>query len=327
MFCAFWCASRCMGVSRLLYSSSSNGGISSHSDFCHSKLTAISPLLQEDSLLLQLVEKHGRKWSDIASEMQFRTAEQIRGRYTISLAPERRSGAWTRDEHKVLLREQNRIGMFGCCSLCLLCLFRVSGGQCLLTSCLWWLKKACWGLVSHIITSYLCMFLSNLQVIAGLTSPVCWTAVWASRSAATSLRRFYQGPSCIWSHWGRQVSGGLFFLFVLLRFGHVFSLFISIRKVELFSEVTNALKSFCNCLRITLSSVRLIPVVRAFSSHRFTRHLPSSVSCTGYNELTESEIEQLVTYLQVKRSSSTVSIHKVRWRWCAALFCVPLCEL
>lgn len=39
----------------------------------------------------------------------------------------------------------------------------------------------------------------------------------------------------------------------------------------------------------------------------------------GYKELSEEEIEQLVTYLQVRRSSSTVSIHKVLCMCCHLL--------
>ncbi len=61
-------------------------------------------------MLKDLVARHGFKWAEIAAEMQFRTAEQIRGRYTISLTPDRVNGSWTREEHRILLDSHQALG-------------------------------------------------------------------------------------------------------------------------------------------------------------------------------------------------------------------------
>jgi hypothetical protein len=58
---------------------------------------------QEDELLLELVEKYGKKWSKIASIMKGRTGKQIRDRYLNNLNPEIVDKDWTPEEDNLIL--------------------------------------------------------------------------------------------------------------------------------------------------------------------------------------------------------------------------------
>lgn len=58
---------------------------------------------QEDELLLELVEKYGKKWSKIASIMKGRTGKQIRDRYLNNLNPEIVDKDWTSEEDNLIL--------------------------------------------------------------------------------------------------------------------------------------------------------------------------------------------------------------------------------
>lgn len=54
--------------------------------------------------------KHGEKWAKIASEMPGRTADQIRGRYLVSLNPTNNTAPWTSEEYKILLSTHYKLG-------------------------------------------------------------------------------------------------------------------------------------------------------------------------------------------------------------------------
>lgn len=54
--------------------------------------------------------KHGEKWAKIATEMPGRTADQIRGRYLVSLNPTNNTAPWTSEEYKILLNTHYKLG-------------------------------------------------------------------------------------------------------------------------------------------------------------------------------------------------------------------------
>ena len=56
----------------------------------------------EDLRLLELVEKHGEKWSKIASLMKGRTGKQIRDRYVNYLRPNIKQKRWSQEEDNLL---------------------------------------------------------------------------------------------------------------------------------------------------------------------------------------------------------------------------------
>ena len=60
--------------------------------------------------MVELVMKHGEKWAKIATEMPGRTADQIRGRYLVSLNPTNNTAPWTSEEYKILLNTHYKLG-------------------------------------------------------------------------------------------------------------------------------------------------------------------------------------------------------------------------
>jgi hypothetical protein len=59
--------------------------------------------IQEDEMISNLVEKYGKKWSIIASQMKTRNGRQIRERYVNYLESNIIHGNWTAEEDDKLL--------------------------------------------------------------------------------------------------------------------------------------------------------------------------------------------------------------------------------
>ncbi|KAG8378866.1 hypothetical protein BUALT_Bualt07G0029200 [Buddleja alternifolia] len=66
---------------------------------------------EEDSLLINLVEKHGvRKWSQIAQILKGRIGKQCRERWHNHLRPDIKKDLWTEEEDKILIEAHAEIG-------------------------------------------------------------------------------------------------------------------------------------------------------------------------------------------------------------------------
>ncbi|CAM9887171.1 unnamed protein product, partial [Sphacelaria rigidula] len=64
----------------------------------------------QDKQVLELVEKHGKKWAKIAEEMPRRLAKRIRERYVNHLDPSLNHGEWTAEEEFILVEKFNQLG-------------------------------------------------------------------------------------------------------------------------------------------------------------------------------------------------------------------------
>ncbi|KAI4350672.1 hypothetical protein L6164_005104 [Bauhinia variegata] len=66
---------------------------------------------EEDSVLIQLVERHGlKKWSEIAKSLTGRVGKQCRERWHNHLRPDIRKDAWTTEEDYILIEAHQQVG-------------------------------------------------------------------------------------------------------------------------------------------------------------------------------------------------------------------------
>jgi hypothetical protein len=69
---------------------------------------------EEDSRLIDLVEKHGRKWAELARMMPGKGRRQIRNRYMNALQPEINWEEWTDEEQQELYKLHAKFGNQWC---------------------------------------------------------------------------------------------------------------------------------------------------------------------------------------------------------------------
>jgi len=70
--------------------------------------------LEEEIQVVELMKKHGKKWSKIASCMRNRNGKQVRDHYLNSLAPDINRGVWTEDEDQAILFFYEKFGAQWC---------------------------------------------------------------------------------------------------------------------------------------------------------------------------------------------------------------------
>jgi len=64
----------------------------------------------EDTQVLELVDKYGSKWAKIASFLPGRTGKQVRDRYTNKLKPNINKDEWTKEEERIFQQLYNQMG-------------------------------------------------------------------------------------------------------------------------------------------------------------------------------------------------------------------------
>jgi len=68
----------------------------------------------EDTQLLELVKKYGKKWAKIASFMETRNGKQVRDHYLNALVPDINRGVWTPEEDEVIIKLYSQLGAQWC---------------------------------------------------------------------------------------------------------------------------------------------------------------------------------------------------------------------
>lgn len=65
---------------------------------------------EEDAIIIEMVKKGEHKWASIAKEIPGRLGKQIRERYFNHLDPSIKKEPWTKEEDKILLEAQEKLG-------------------------------------------------------------------------------------------------------------------------------------------------------------------------------------------------------------------------